>query len=280
MTAFKKIGSIKNLEIASVCQLSCPYCPQRDQHEHRETGLMTDEVFDRSMFWLRKFVRAGTQKELNLFGVGEPLLHPKVVEFAAAARREMPRYLTLRMNTNGILVTEEIVRGLMDAGIDVIDITDHDAKTSMLAIRVFRSAGIKFGYSRDAITNPNNWGGLVDWTPSVQYQRYICPWLTDGCVMVMSDGNVTRCCQDAFARGILGTVWDDLDTIEHTPFVQCHTCHEDIPPGMEPWKPLSETNPYLKDPEERKKLIRLTVESSAAVEGVHIPKSQEKENAR
>jgi hypothetical protein len=36
--------------------------------------------------------------------------------------------------------------------------------------------------------------------------------------------------------------------------------------------PLSKTNPYLKDPEERKEQIRRTVESSAAVEGVHIPK--------
>jgi hypothetical protein len=51
--------------------------------------------------------------------------------------------------------------------------------------------------------------------------------------MIMSNGDVTRCCQDAHGRGILGTVWqEDLDQLEHTPFIQCLTCHEDIPPGM------------------------------------------------
>lgn len=35
-------------------------------------------------------------------------------------------------------------------------------------------------------------------------------------------------------------------------------------------KPLSETNPYLKDPEMRKKLIRRSVISSCGVEGIKV----------
>ena len=35
-------------------------------------------------------------------------------------------------------------------------------------------------------------------------------------------------------------------------------------------KSLLETNPYLKDPEMRKKLIRRSVISSSAIEGIHI----------
>jgi len=242
MTGYRKIQAIKNLEVASVCNLACPYCPARLQGEHRETGFMSEEIFDLTLFWLGKFVRAGTQKELNLFGIGEPFLHPKYVEMVRKCRKVMPRYLVLRLNTNGVLATEELVREVYDAGADTIDITDHDPRVSMMAIRVLRKVtgqympsqerGSRWGYSRDGILNPNNWGGLIDWVPSVDHARYVCPWISGGQVMVMSNGDVSRCCQDAFGRGILGTVRDDLEKIDHTPYVQCLTCHEDIPPGM------------------------------------------------
>jgi len=43
---------------------------------------------------------------------------------------------------------------------------------------------------------------------------------------------------------------------------------------IEPMKkqPLSQTNPFLKDPEERKFWITTTVTSSASIEGVHLSK--------
>ncbi len=242
MTAYRKVQAIKNLEVASVCNLACPYCPARLQGEHRDTGLMSEKTFEQSLHWLARFVKAGTQQELNLFGVGEPLLHPKIVEMAARTRLVMPRYLTLRMNTNGLLVTEEIVRDLYAAGIDTIDITDHESEATMKAIRIFRKVTgqyeprrhqpTRWGYSRDGIINPNNWGGLIDWVPEVDHPRYVCPWIANGQVMVMSTGDVTRCCQDAFGRGILGTVHDDLEQLDHTPYIQCLTCHEEIPPGI------------------------------------------------
>jgi hypothetical protein len=38
--------------------------------------------------------------------------------------------------------------------------------------------------------------------------------------------------------------------------------------------PLAETNPYLKNPKERRFRIRTTVVSSAAIEGVHFTRKQ------
>lgn len=194
---------------------------------------MTEDVFAKSLEWLKFFVKQGTQAELNFFGVGESLLHPKFLDWLERTRDVMPRYLPLIMNTNGTHVTEHIVREMKRIGLDKIDITDHEAKVTMEAIRVFRKVGIAHGYSRDAIINPNNWGGLVkDWIEVAEHKRYVCPWTSRGQVMIMSDGRVTRCCQDAFARGVICTVWDNLPEFDHTPFSQCLTCHEDIPEGM------------------------------------------------
>lgn len=237
MTAFRKVACIKNLEVASVCNLACPYCPCAGQGEHRNVGLMEWPVFEKALEWLKVFVANGTQQELNLFGIGEPFLHHRYAEMVRRCREIMPRYLTLRLNTNGLLAQEGLIREIIEAGADAIDLTDHDAFASTKTLRIFRKIGkeypnVKFGYSRDGIINPNNWGGLIDWTPTVDHPRYVCPWITTGQVMVMSNGDVTRCCQDAHARGVLGTVWDDLASLDHTPFVQCLTCHEDVPAGM------------------------------------------------
>ncbi len=241
---YRKVGCIKNLEVASVCNLACPYCPCSGQGRYREVGLMDEATFDRSLYWLDKFVRAGTQQELNLFGIGEPSLYPGYAELVRRCREIMPRYLPLRLNTNGLLATEEWIEEVILAGADALDLTDHDAAASTRTIQIFnrlseRYPNFRFGYSRDGITNPNNWGGLVDWVPVVQHKRVLCPWLSTGQVMIQSDGNVVRCCQDSHARGVLGTVWqDDLDRLDHTTFIQCVTCHEAVPPGY----PMSDLN--------------------------------------
>jgi hypothetical protein len=39
-------------------------------------------------------------------------------------------------------------------------------------------------------------------------------------------------------------------------------------------KPLTETNPYLKDPKKRKTLLLISVSTSTAIEGVHIKPSE------
>lgn len=237
------VKAVKNLELASVCNLQCPYCPSKDQMGHREVGLMSDEVFERSLYWIKKFVRAGTQKELNMFGVGESTLHPKLIEFVKRTRRVMPLYLRLLINTNGLAFTEEMCRDLYDAGIDKIDLTDHDARASMKTIHILRKVTgqyspdqrAKWGYSRDAIINPNDWGGIVEgWVKGSEHPRYICPWLSNGQVMIMSNGDVTRCCQDAFARGVICTVFDEVDNIPYSTFIQCKTCHEIVPDWITP----------------------------------------------
>lgn len=234
---YQKIGCIKNLEVSSICNLSCPYCPCAGQGEHRRVGLMEWSTFEQTLKLLELFVKNGTQQELNLFGVGEPLLHPRYVEMVKRCRAIMPRYLCLRTNTNGILAEEKLIRDILNAGIDAIDVTDHNAKITMITGQLFRHLSldypkVRFGYSRDAVVNPNNWGELVDWTTEPIRSGAVCPWLKFGQIMVTSMGEIVRCCQDAHARGILGTVWGDPYEMIHTPYIQCNTCHEDIPEGM------------------------------------------------
>lgn len=228
MTTVKTINSI---EVASICNNSCPYCPAPLQHKHRETGLMEMTVFECALDWVARFVELGSQKELNLFGVGEPTLHPDLVVMTRTAREALGPDRTLHLNTNGKLMTDGLALELKHAGIDSIDITGHDHRITARTVQLFERLRIPYRVSHDFAVRPNNWAGQVDWfTP--QY-RYPCHWLRDGQVMVMSNGDVTACCLDAFGRGVFSNVFDeDLDRREARPFETCKTCHHIVPEGM------------------------------------------------
>lgn len=231
------ISTINSIETSSLCDRKCRYCPARDQGQHRPVGLMDMDTFMQALTWVRFFSVRGTQRELNLFGVGEPTLNHLLPEMIAKARTVLPMRCPVHINTNGhwvdtstTLVTQEetdYATRLKTAGIDHIDITGHDPFRTAKAIRIFQAVGICGNLSFDYITQPNNWAGQVDWFKPI-YNAGPCPWLGRGQVMVMSDGSVTRCCIDAFGTGIMGTVHDKLDTIDMEPFGLCGKCHHQV----------------------------------------------------
>ncbi|HOO46471.1 MAG TPA: radical SAM protein [Deltaproteobacteria bacterium] len=233
-----KITTINSIETSSICDRKCQYCPCKDQGKHREVGLMTMEVFEKAMEWILYFSRQGTQQELNLFGVGEPTLNPLLPEMIELAKKNIRIGQPVHINTNGqwidtstTKITEKelaYVSRLKRAGISHIDLTGHNAFRTAKAIRVLQSVNISGQLSIDYITNPNTWAGQVEWFPP-QYNAGPCPWLLRGQVMIMSNGDVTRCCIDAFGTGVMGNVMtDDLSKMNCTSFALCESCHHDI----------------------------------------------------
>jgi hypothetical protein len=122
-------------------------------------------------------------------------------------------------------MTEDLETKLKTAGINSIDVTGHKAKETAKTIRIFEKVGIPFKVSFDPILSPNNWAGQVDWFEPNYPNHYPCPWIGKGQVMIMSNGDITRCCLDAFGKGIMGTVFDDLTKMDVTEFELCRDCH-------------------------------------------------------
>ena len=223
-----KITTINTIELSSKCDNSCDYCPAKDQHRFREVGFMSMEVFGKAVDWALHFARAGTQREINLFGIGEPTLNPDIVKMVRYARQILPFQQKLHLNTNGNTMTREFAIKLKEAGITSIDITAHKARAAAETIRIFREVGIPGQISLDFVTNPNDWAGQVDWL-KYEGQPMQCPWLHIGQATIQSDGVVTVCCWDAWQQGQMGVVTDDLTEMELKPFNLCKTCHQ-VPP--------------------------------------------------
>lgn len=227
------INSIINIELSAFCNNNCKYCPAPNQAKSRPVGLMEMPTFERTIEHVNVLIDRGKQKpQVNLFGIGEPFLNPRIIEMTSYARRALPYQVKVHTNTNGKIPARNlgILDQMLDAGIDSIDVTVHPEsyEQAMLTVRRLRELRIPGTVSIDPVLSPNNWAGQVDW-PAANY-CYPCQWLRDGDVMVMWDGRVTACCLDAQGLGVIGHI-TDADILERTvkTFALCTNCHQEVP---------------------------------------------------
>jgi MoaA/NifB/PqqE/SkfB family radical SAM enzyme/pimeloyl-ACP methyl ester carboxylesterase len=113
-----------NIEITTRCNLACPHCAR--QTLPRSPQDMAPEQFERLLDLLPHAYR------ITLVGLGEPLLHPQVVEFVALASGKGRR---VALATNAMELTPELSAQLLEAGLDSIAFS-LDAVEPGLARRV------------------------------------------------------------------------------------------------------------------------------------------------
>ncbi|MBP7527605.1 MAG: radical SAM protein [Syntrophorhabdaceae bacterium] len=106
-----------DIEITNRCNLRCTFCDKLPLLTKDQMGDMEIELF-------KKIIDEGEKG--RLWGVklsyrGEPLLHPQVAEMVAYAKSK--GVLDIYMNTNGMLLSEEMSLKLMDAGLDRISVS-------------------------------------------------------------------------------------------------------------------------------------------------------------
>ena len=106
-----------DIEVTSVCNLQCPFCATTFREKEISKGFMPSDI-------VKKIIDEGADN--NLYGVkfnirGEPLLHPQIHEFVKYAKKK--GLIDVYFNTNAALLTEDISRRLIDAGLDRISIS-------------------------------------------------------------------------------------------------------------------------------------------------------------
>jgi len=223
-----KMTCVDHIETSAECDNECKYCPSPLQADHRRVGLMTMETFEKAMTWIDYCVAMGTQTQLNLYGVGEPLLNPNIIEMVAIARKHLGPNIPLHLNTNGNNMTDKIAEALKEAGVTGVDVTGHKPKTAARTIKSLQKYGIFGVLNQDYILHPNDWAGQVSWFKA-DY-TYDCPWLFSGRVFIMWDGQVSRCSLDAFGQGVFADIYKDSpNDIKLTRFKLCDTCHSHTP---------------------------------------------------
>jgi hypothetical protein len=235
---------LTNIELTNVCNLTCTYCSLTNGT--RPKGHMSERTFERTL----EVCRENRQYVLCLSHFGEPLMFPRLDEFVERARRAgfHPGFCS-----NGLLLTTERFRSLIDAGLGWIAITLHDLQRqapptnrrapeqldgltararelSQMALehRVlveFREFGdhprALTGVPARTIGKHDFAGMAADRVAPGPFQG--CDFLDGDALVVFHDGRLGRCCFDERGDHPVGDLWN-LSQIVRSRLPMCRDC--------------------------------------------------------
>lgn len=107
-----------DIESTGVCNLRCPFCATTMKNWGPGVpGYMKMELF-------RKIIDEGAKEGLSSIKLsfrGEPTLHPHLPDMVTYAKKN--GILDIYFNTNGTMLTDELIHRLIDAGLDRISLS-------------------------------------------------------------------------------------------------------------------------------------------------------------
>jgi MoaA/NifB/PqqE/SkfB family radical SAM enzyme len=127
------LPDIVQIESTNICNAKCVFCPRDEMH--RRQGIMSLGLF-------RKIVDECVElgiTHVRVHNYGEPFVDRKLVEKVRYAKEKGIK--EVGMISNGSLITEPVARGMIDAGLDAINISvDASGKEVFEATRI----GLKY----------------------------------------------------------------------------------------------------------------------------------------
>jgi radical SAM protein with 4Fe4S-binding SPASM domain len=230
-----RLPDIVQIESTNLCNAKCVFCPRDEMH--RRQGVMDFDLF-------RKIVdecAALGITHVRVHNYGEPFLDKQLVEKVRYAKSK--GIAEVGMISNGSLITEDIARGMIEAGLDAINISvdaagkdvfertrlnlDYDTVIGNVRnlVRLREELGrrrprlilsfVRQDNSADEQAFIQEWSRVADkihitdlhnWAGTLHGQsdvRYPCYRLWQT-FTILWDGRVSLCCADFDGRNVLG----------------------------------------------------------------------------
>ena len=130
-----RMPEIVQIESTNICNAKCVFCPRDDMH--RRQGIMSVELFRKIV---DECVTLGIT-HVRMHNYGEALMDRRLVDKVKYAKERGIR--EVGMISNGSLITDHVARGMIDAGLDAINISvDASGK------EVFESTRLGLNYDK------------------------------------------------------------------------------------------------------------------------------------
>ena len=129
------LPEIVQIESTNICNAKCVFCPRDEMH--RKQGIMSFDLFKKVV---DECAELGIT-HVRVHNYGEPFVDRKLVEKVRYAKQR--GIAQVGMISNGSLINEEVARGMIEAGLDAINISvDASGK------EVFESTRIGLKYDK------------------------------------------------------------------------------------------------------------------------------------
>ena len=109
------LPEIVQIESTNICNAKCVFCPRDEMH--RRQGVMSFDLF-------RKIVDECAElgiTHVRVHNYGEPFMDRRLTEKVRYAKQKGIK--EVGMISNGSLITEDVARGMIEAGLDAINIS-------------------------------------------------------------------------------------------------------------------------------------------------------------
>lgn len=128
-----RLPEIVQIEATNICNAKCVFCPRDEMH--RRQGIMTVELFKKI---IDECAELGIT-HVRMHNYGEAFVDRKLVEKVRYAKQKGIQ--EVGMISNGSLITEPVAKGMIEAGLDAINISvDASGKDVFEATRI----GLKY----------------------------------------------------------------------------------------------------------------------------------------
>ena len=116
--------SVIEIKSSTGCNLSCVFCSVSEGVNDKIDYLVEPDYL---ISEVKKLIKKKTSEniEINIGPQGEPLLYPDLV-YIITELKKIPKIKIISMNSNGRLLTKQLVQDLINAGLDRINLSVHN----------------------------------------------------------------------------------------------------------------------------------------------------------